>query len=134
MQLKSNPEVQSKRIAICEACKHFRKKTRTCGTPVIGNKIGSKRLCGCFMDLKTKLSFSTCPLSKWGDYQITDEDYKSMKRLIADVTHTITAGQKNTMYALLNKYTGTNRLSNNCVPCLKGSLDEIKDIIEEYEK
>lgn len=134
MKLKSNPEVQERRIALCESCKHFRKKSRTCGTPIVGNKIGNKRLCGCFMDVKTKLSFSTCPLGKWGDFQVSKDDYLTMKKLVADVKHSISAEQKNTMYALLNHYTGSTSKSSNCVPCLKSALSEIKEIIAEYEK
>jgi len=134
MRLKSNPEVEQRRIAVCESCQHFRKKSRTCGTPIIGNKVGNKRTCGCFMDVKTKLSFSTCPLSKWGDLQVSKDDYLDMKKLISEVTNTIDSEQKNTMYALLNKYSDGTKSTTSCVPCLKSAIQEIKDIIEEYEK
>tara|TARA_R110000787_G_scaffold16595_1_gene50033 strand:- start:2640 stop:3044 length:405 start_codon:yes stop_codon:yes gene_type:complete len=134
MKLKSNLKVVQQRIAICESCNHFRKRSRTCGTPIVGNKVGNKRTCGCFMDVKTKLSFSTCPLDKWGDLQVSKNDYLEMKRLLLEVKNTINPEQKTTMYELLNKYTGGSEKSNNCVPCLKGSLKEIEHIVSEYEK
>ena len=58
MILQASKELEAERIAICEQCPHFRKRSRTCGTPIVGNKVGNKRTCGCFMDIKTKLSFS----------------------------------------------------------------------------
>lgn len=35
----------AKRIQICESCKYFLKRSRTC------------KICGCFMDIKTKMYF-----------------------------------------------------------------------------
>lgn len=46
-------EMSKMRMEICEACPKLIKLTKQC------------KECGCFMNLKTKLTAATCPLSKW---------------------------------------------------------------------
>jgi hypothetical protein len=41
------------RLEICGGCEFLFKKTNTC------------KKCGCFMDLKTKLTNASCPIGKW---------------------------------------------------------------------
>jgi len=126
----------SERIAICEACKHFRKKTRTCGTPVVGNKVGNKRLCGCFMDIKSTLKFAHCPLGKWKEQQISEEEYLEVKELLetTEKTGRITTEQSWIMRKYLRKYLGVNYQHNSCAPCVKNNLHKLHQIINEYEK
>ena len=47
-------ESESKRLSICNECEKFIHLTSQC------------KDCGCFMNLKTKLPNSECPLGKWG--------------------------------------------------------------------
>jgi len=49
----SREEVSRARMAICESCPSFFKLTKQC------------KECGCFMEVKTKLGNSKCPLGKW---------------------------------------------------------------------
>lgn len=121
------------RITICESCIHFRKRTRTCGTPIVGNKVGKKRTCGCFMDVKTKLSFSNCPLDKWYGKDLSHSDYLEMKQLISEVKYTINSKQKKVLFSLLSKYTGSTKQTSQCASCLIKALDDIKEIIKQYE-
>lgn len=44
---------KSNRLSICKACPHLIKLTKQCTK------------CGCFMDLKTSLENSKCPMGKW---------------------------------------------------------------------
>lgn len=46
-----SPEVRKKRIDLCNVCDYL--KLRTCTK------------CGCLVDLKTKLTKSSCPMGKW---------------------------------------------------------------------
>lgn len=131
---KADKELAKKRIAICEECKYFVKKTRTCGTPIIGDKIGDKKTCGCFMDAKTKLSFSKCPFDKWESLQVTENDYLAIKNLLHEVKNTINPKQKELLFDMQRKYIGGNTKTSNCVPCLKSALKELEQIVEEYEK
>jgi len=42
-----------KRLDICNQCPHLEKKMGRCD------------ICGCFVSLKVKLDFETCPAGKW---------------------------------------------------------------------
>ena len=132
MNLLSSKDLAKQRIEICEACKHFRKRTRTCGTPIKGNKIGDKRLCGCFMDIKTTLRFSKCPLNKWGDMQVTEEDYKEIKKL-TEALKVTTLDQEKIKY-FSRKYLGLKTQASSCAPCVKSQIEKLKQIVTEYEK
>lgn len=46
-------ELAQERIKMCQECMHFRRLAHQCD------------LCGCFLDLKTKLLEATCPINKW---------------------------------------------------------------------
>ncbi len=131
---KADKELAKKRIAICEACEYFKPKSRTCGTPVIGDTIGDKKTCGCFMDVKTKISFARCPFDRWEFLQVTENDYLAIKKLVDEVQNTINPKQKEILFDMQRKYFGGNTKTSSCVPCLKSALKEMKQIIEEYEK
>lgn len=49
----SPDELSEHRMKLCNNCKDFRSGTRTCA------------LCGCFVDLKTRLLQAECPANKW---------------------------------------------------------------------
>lgn len=51
--------IAKQRLAICEECPRFIKKTTQC------------KECGCIMKLKTKLPNSSCPLGKWNQEKIS---------------------------------------------------------------
>ncbi len=50
----TDKDTARKRYKICEECEEFRRLTGQC------------KLCNCFMRIKTRFSFSDCPLGKWG--------------------------------------------------------------------
>jgi hypothetical protein len=53
-------EIAFERAAICNSCPELFKPTWTC------------KKCGCFMKVKTRVSFAECPLGKWG--KVSSED------------------------------------------------------------
>lgn len=67
-----NKELEELRLEKCENCPHFQAGNRTCG------------VCGCFMDVKAKLTthknpaagmrteITHCPRGKWGDLHIAN--------------------------------------------------------------
>lgn len=126
-------KLSEERIKICESCEHFKSKSRTCGTPVIGDKVGDKRTCGCFMDVKTKIPFASCPFFLWNVYQVTENDYLAMKELLDKVKHSINPDQKKILFEMKNKYIGGNKKDSNCVPCLKSAMKDLERIVKEYE-
>jgi hypothetical protein len=61
--LRDVPEAAfEERMAICRGCEHFINLTSQC------------KLCGCFMNLKTKLTNASCPAGKWGQIHVTMEE------------------------------------------------------------
>ena len=46
-------ELARERLKVCDQCEYFARLSRQC------------RLCGCFMDVKTKLAEAECPMQKW---------------------------------------------------------------------
>lgn len=130
----SSKTLSKDRLSICENCKHFRKGTRTCGTPIKGNKIGNKKLCGCFMDIKTTLKFARCPLNKWIDLQLTHKEYLEIKKLLGTTQHKISNIQQQQLRLYSEKYLGIKVQSSSCPPCVIKNLERLKQIINEYEK
>lgn len=47
------PHVQQERLSICQSCPHHLKETNRCAK------------CGCYLESKTKLSTSHCPIGLW---------------------------------------------------------------------
>ena len=134
MSVLSSSTLSKDRIAICEKCPHFRKRTRTCGTPIVGNKVGSKRTCGCFMDIKSNLKFAGCPLGRWEGLQITHDEYLEVKELLDSTQHQISNIQQQQMRLYIEKYLGVRVGSSSCAPCVKNNLISLKQIVEQYEK
>ena len=130
-------ETSNERLAICGKCKHFKKKSRTCGTPIVGQTITYRKkkykLCGCFMDAKSLLKFARCPLGKWVNPPITETEYKEMKQLLSKTVDKITAEQNKQIAILHRKYYNSNATPNNCVPCVVKNINDLKEVIAQYE-
>ena len=60
--LKDRFQYSEERLEHCRACEHFIEGSSQC------------KLCGCFMDYKTLLPFSSCPINKWTSNIFTDEE------------------------------------------------------------
>ena len=58
----TDKDTARKRYQICEGCEEFRRSTQQC------------KLCNCFMRIKTRFSFSNCPLGKWETAETLHED------------------------------------------------------------
>ena len=50
----ASEEVVSERMSICETCEHFYAPAKRC------------KLCGCYMEMKTKFINMECPDGRWG--------------------------------------------------------------------
>ena len=52
-EIMANKELVDKRMKLCEECSEFIQKTRKC------------KACGCYLDLKIKLTAAKCILDEW---------------------------------------------------------------------
>lgn len=124
-------ERQNKRISICESCNHFRVKTRTCGKPVIGERIQhngeTKRLCGCFMDAKTKLKFGSCPLDLWQSNKDELKELMDNKEFMEEILNSsrVTNKDLTKAYHIYTNITGDRKSPSNCPPCIKSDLKQV---------
>lgn len=127
---------QNKRISICEACEHFRPKSRTCGKPVVGQRIEhngeSKRLCGCFMDAKSKLKFGSCPLGLWSSNKDELKELMNNKEFVTEILNSQRVNNKDlsTAYQIYTNITGNRKSPSNCPPCIKADLKQVIKKIE----
>jgi len=53
--------VSEYRLGFCRKCEHFEEGPNRCDK------------CGCFMDFKTLIQSSECPIGKWGKWVDTDQ-------------------------------------------------------------
>lgn len=51
-----SPEDQAARLAVCEACDHYRASDGRCGM---------ETGCGCYVRLKSAFAAATCPVNRW---------------------------------------------------------------------
>ena len=128
-------EIAEKRLTLCKKCKHYVKKTASCGTLILGKTIQHKKkkvkLCGCAMPIKTKLKMGSCPIGKW---ESTFE-----KSMIADLEkqleemgeHHITSDQNKNLTILYNKFTGGNNQVSSCAPCVVKMINTLKSIMND---
>jgi len=49
----SSTELSAERLKMCNECEHFKRMIRQCD------------ICGCMLDLKTKLLEAECPIGQW---------------------------------------------------------------------
>ena len=49
-------EIYEERMSICKSCVFYFKPTGTC------------KDCGCFMKIKHKFGWASCPIGKWGKF------------------------------------------------------------------
>jgi hypothetical protein len=59
---RATEELFNKRLDICMSCDKLIKLTKQC------------KMCGCFMEQKTKLAHASCPAGKWGMAKKEDQN------------------------------------------------------------
>ena len=86
--------VRKTRFDACRGCKYYKSSSHSCGTKFLGDKIEDQddnvvtyyrrktRLCGCDMRLKTWLRLASCPIGKWGKYNLSDDDADRLKAFL----------------------------------------------------
>ena len=119
-------ETRKKRLNICKGCEHYFKPTGNC------------KKCGCFMRIKTTLSFSECPIGLWKSTKEIEQPKEVPKHLIKEVLKImpdIKKGQakdhetKARFIELYNTIYGTNyKTTSNCSSCLNSVWNGITAI------
>jgi len=148
--------VQDGRMTICRGCKYYNPNGTkpTCGTPIIGNALTPEqieeiekenvvtfyrrktRLCGCFLKEKTKFTFTSCPIGKWGKYRLSDEQTEELKKFMEELPSKGILKSENILLLKewFNKMTGSKKHIPNCPRCIKDLIASINAQLNEIEK
>lgn len=130
-----------RRLDICRACKFFEDSTQSCGPLIIGEEVQTEvlfrkksiKLCGCFMAIKAKLAFASCPASKW-DGILSMQEQIEFKRFLLDMKAQGRLEDKDMLkfYKFKDKATGAFNERSTCPPCVKKDinlfLESMKDV------
>ncbi len=136
-------EMANMRMAICKECPVYNSTTRTCGTPL--NKLNpfatpvtldgvTFKPCGCFLDLKTKMTFQDCPAGKWP--VVVDSEKKAQaKELVESVkaTNVLTDPQRRLLAEFDEMMKGSKGKVSSCVPCVKKMVDDLHNQLKTEE-
>jgi hypothetical protein len=136
-------EMANMRMAICRECPVYNSTTRTCGTPL--NKLNpfatpvtldgvTFKPCGCFLDLKTKMTFQDCPGGRWP--VVVDAEKKAQaKELVQSVkaTNVLTDPQRRLLAEFDEMMKGSKGKVSSCVPCVKKMVDDLHNQLKTEE-
>jgi hypothetical protein len=90
--------------------------------------------CGCFLDLKTKMTFADCPAGKWP--KIVDAELvEQAKQLVDEVkrTNVLSDGNRKLLTQLDTLMKGTNTKTSSCVPCINKIISELNNQLKREE-
>lgn len=121
---------------MCRTCEFAKSSgtALTCGTPIVGDEVtyeGKKyRTCGCFVDLKTKLKPSACPVGKWGNKKEEAKNIKRAKALISGMAgrNRISSEEADELRELWRLLVARDNDPPKCAKC----LIEMRDYLTQY--
>jgi len=132
--------IQRERLNICKSCKFYKSTFGTCGTPLIGGKVEPEensvtyykekiKLCGCFMEVKTKFRFTSCPANKWHALDMKPEEIKALDEFINRINkaNKIQQDDMQMLYYWYSKITKKHQQPSGCASC-------IRDLINEFSR
>lgn len=119
-------------MAICRACPYSQMNMtfRTCGPLGRPTAVEGGTLCGCVMDVKTRLRTSKCPIGKW-ESQVRPETITQLQKFFGKNASRITAQEARELTKLYEDVTGTKRAVTMCSSCLADMIQEMRIAIRE---
>ena len=138
--------IQRERLAICKKCKFYQGTFGTCGTPLIGGTVMPEenevtyykekiKLCGCFMDVKTKFRFSACPAHKWFAIDMKPEEIAALDEFIKRIhkSNKIESEDLKLLYYWFSKVTGKHEKPSGCASCIRDLITEFRRQLGKIE-
>lgn len=120
--------IRNERLNICRDCEHYFKLTGSC------------KKCGCFMRIKTTLSFTECPIGLWvatKEIETPKELPKHLQEEVEEIWEQIKDGKakdfetKSKLIELYNTIYGTTyKATTNCSSCLASVFKGIQKFIK----
>ena len=136
-------DMAAKRMAICNECPAFNTTARTCGTPLnklnpLGNTMTidgvTFKPCGCFLDVKTKMTLSDCPAGKW-EKVIDGSLLEDAQTLLfnARKNGALNNDERTTLARLKSLMTGRSEKVTSCVTCVNQTIAELNKQLKREE-
>lgn len=148
--------VRMARLNECGKCKFYNAEHESCGTPmslkglVTGRHGGlvdpeeievdvdsqdlnlvkyykkKVRLCGCYVKEKTKYSFESCPIGKWGKYRLTDTETNMLEDFIKSLPTAgkLSSAQVDAVIKWFERVSG--RPMSRCDECVRAIIKELQ--------
>ena len=139
--------IQRERLNTCKKCKFYNGTFGTCGTPIVGNNVNEEendvtyykekiKLCGCFMEVKTKFRFASCPARKWFAQDMKDEEIAALDTFIAKVSkaNKIEAEDLQMLYYWYSKITKKHERPSGCASCIRDLITEFRRQLGKVDK
>ena len=139
--------IQRERLSICKKCKFYNGTFGTCGTPLIGGTVNPEendvtwykekiRLCGCFMDVKTKFRFTSCPARKWFAIDMKPEEIAALDTFIARISkaNMIEQDDLQLLYYWFSKITKKHEKPSGCASCIRDLINEFRRQLGKVEQ
>ena len=136
-------EMAAKRMATCIECPAYNATTRTCGTPL--NKLNplaetmtiegvTFKPCGCFLDIKTKMTLSDCPANRW-EKVVDGSLIQDAQTLLfnARKNGALNNDERTTLARLKSLMTGRNEKVTSCVTCVNQTIAELNKQLKREE-
>ena len=136
-------EMANKRMATCIECPAYNATTRTCGTPLNKlNPLGETmtidgvtfKPCGCFLDVKTKMTLSDCPAGKW-EKVVDGSLMQDAQTLLfnAKKNGALNNDERTLLARLKSLMTGRNEKVTSCVSCVNQTIAELNKQLKREE-
>lgn len=136
-------EMAAKRMATCIECPAYNATTRTCGTPL--NKLNpladtmtiegvTFKPCGCFLDVKTKMTLSDCPANRW-EKVVDGSLIQDAQTLLfnARKNGALNSDERTTLARLKSLMTGRSEKVTSCVTCVNQTIAELNKQLKREE-
>jgi hypothetical protein len=84
------------------------------------------RLCGCYIKEKTKFSFESCPVGKWGKYRLTDTETNLLEEFITSLPTKgkLSNEEVNQVLKWFERVSGTP--VKRCDDCVRAMIKELQ--------
>lgn len=136
-------EMANKRMATCVECPAYNATTRTCGTPLNKlNPLGETmtidgvtfKPCGCFLDIKTKMTLSDCPANRW-EKVVDGSLMQDAQTLLfnAKKNGALNNDERTLLAKLKSLMSGRNEKVTSCVSCVNQTIAELNKQLKREE-
>jgi hypothetical protein len=140
--------IQRERLNTCKKCKFFVESTSSCGTLIAGagtevdpeeNSVTyykeKIKLCGCFMPLKVKFRFTSCPAHKWFALDWKQNEIAALDEFIKRIhkANKIESEDLKLLYYWFSKVTGKHEQPSGCASCIRDLITEFRRQLGKIE-